>query len=497
MNAALAGLSLLPEEHVAGTDIFRVQLSGNIIDSATLLSGKVDVIDAFSDIVTISVEAVTDPADLNTSYSEGDEDSAIDLSAISAQLIDQDDSETIYLTIQGVPTGAILASDPDGPGGADPIPLPNNGVDGGSFNGQPTYSWTVTQAQLTSLVLIPPLDFNGDIPLTLQAITKDEEPGDYVTTNSSFIVGVKPIGDGVDVFTEPNSQYSGNENQIITIDLGAISEDSIGDEQIQIKVHIDASSDQSALVNIAFRAQVEVDGQRARFISDGAGGFVATLTVNNDEISSFDLQLGNLAWGNLNMSVDVASVDTAIVNGSEYSDTSPIESYNFALELSPEVDAPRWLNYDDIAVSDPSNIDLNLALELRNPAPGEEGFLIVSGLLPGLTLSHGTQIGSDWLVELVDVASLSILGASLGDNFDLILTPYAELDGDSETGAIQTINIDVDINNVNNINSVNGIVSPNSIEDMVIPEQDFASPQDILVSKIFDDMLHNQGVDTW
>jgi hypothetical protein len=319
-----------------------------------------------------------------------------------------------------------------------------------------------------------------------------------VTTNSSFIVGVKPIGDGVDVFTEPNSQYSGNENQIITIDLGAISEDSIGDEQIQIKVHIDASSDQSALVNIAFRAQVEVDGQRARFISDGAGGFVATLTVNNDEISSFDLQLGNLAWGNLNMSVDVASVDTAIVNGSEYSDTSPIESYNFALELSPEVDAPRWLNYDDIAVSDPSNIDLNLALELRNPAPGEEGFLIVSGLLPGLTLSHGTQIGSDWLVELVDVASLSILGASLGDNFDLILTPYAELDGDSETGAIQTINIDVDINNVNNINSVNGIVSPNSIEDMVIPEQDFASPQDILVSKIFDDMLHQtQGVDTW
>lgn len=495
MNAALAGLSLLPEEHVAGTDIFRVQLSGNIIDSATLLSGKVDVIDAFSDIVTISVEAVTDPADLNTSYSEGDEDSAIDLSAISAQLIDQDGSETMYLTIQGVPTGAILASDPDGPGGAEPIPLPNNGVDGGSFNGQPTYSWTVTQAQLASLVLIPPLDFNGDIPLTLQAITKDEEPGDYVTTTSSFIVGVKPIGDGVDVFTEPNSQYTGNENQIITIDLGAISEDSIGDEQIQIKVHIDASSDPSALVNIAFRAQVEVDGQRARFIGDGAGGFVATLTVNNDEISSFDLQLGNLAWGTLNMSVDVASVDTAVVNGVEYSDTSPIESYDFTIELTPEVDAPRWLDYDNIAVSDPNNIALNLALELRNPAPGEEGFLTVSGLLPGLTLSNGTQVGNDWLVALADVSSLSIIEANLGDNFDLILTPYAELDGDTETGAIQTINIDVDTNNVNNINNV---TNPNSIKEITTPEQDFASEQNILVSKIFDDMLHQtQGVDTW
>ena len=342
------------------------------------------------------------------------------------------------------------------------------------------------------------MDFNGDIPLTLQAITKDEEPGEYVTTNSNFIVGVKPIGDGVDVFTEPNSQYIGNENQIITIDLGAISEDSIGDEQIQIKVHIDASSDPSALVNIAFRAKVEVDGQSARFFNDGAGGFVATLTVNNDEISSFDLQLGNLAWGNLNMSVDVASVDTAVVNGSEYSDISPIESYNFAIELSPEVDAPRWLNYDDIAVSDPNNIALNLDIELRNPAPGEEGFLTVSGLLPGLSLSHGSQVGNDWLVELADVASLSIIGASLGDNFDLILTPYAELDGDSETGAIQTINIDVDTNNANSVNSVNNAASPNTIMNIVITEQDFASERDSLVNNLLDDMLNQtQGVDTW
>jgi hypothetical protein len=195
------------------------------------------------------------------------------------------------------------------------------------------------------------------------------------------------------------------------------------------------------------------------------------------------------------MSVDVASVDTAVVNGVEYSDTSPIESYDFTIELTPEVDAPRWLDYDNIAVSDPNNIALNLALELRNPAPGEEGFLTVSGLLPGLTLSNGTQVGNDWLVALADVSSLSIIEANLGDNFDLILTPYAELDGDTETGAIQTINIDVDTNNVNNINNV---TNPNSIKEITTPEQDFASEQNILVSKIFDDMLHQtQGVDTW
>jgi len=401
----------------------------------------------------------------------------------------------MYLTIHGVPIGAILATDPDGAGGSNPVPLPNNGLDGGSFNGQPTYSWTVTQAQLASLVLIPPLDFNGDIPLTLQAITKDQSPGEFVTTSSSFIVGVKPIGDGVDVFIEPNSQYNANENDSVTIDLGAFSTDTIGDEQIQIKVHIDASSDPSALVHIGFRATVAVGSESARFFSDGAGGFVATLTLSNDEISSFDLQLGDLAWGTLNMSVDVASVDTAIVNGSELSDTSPIESFNFTVELSPEVDAPKWLNYSDIAISDPNNIALNLALELKNPAPGEEGFLSISGLIPGLTLNHGTQIGSDWLVELADVADLTIIGASLGDNFDLILTPYAELDGESENGATHIINIDVDINNLNNFDPG---PAPVNVMNTSLPEQDFTSERDSLVNDLLDDMLtQTQGVDSW
>jgi T1SS-143 domain-containing protein len=494
MLSAFNTLSIQPVQHLAGEDVFSIQVSGNIVDTALMRDGDVSVESTFSEVVTIDVDAVTDPASLISEYSEGDEDSVIDLSSLSAELIDQDGSETLFLTIQGVPTGAIIATDADGVGGTLSVPLVNNGVDGGTFAGQPTYSWTVTQAQLATLVLIPPLDFNGDIPLILQSITKDQSPGEYVTTRSEFIVGVNPIGDGANVYVEPNSVYQGQEDEAITIDLGAISTDSIGDEKIQLTVNIDASSDSSALAHLLYRANIEVLGEKSRFFSNGAGGYVATLTVDSDEISSFDLYLGDLAWGNFNMSVDVATVDVATVNGNEVTNISPVQTFNFDVELEAEVDAPSWISYGDISVSEPDNIALNLEIALQNPAPNEEGFLRVSNLEDGLSLNLGNQQGSDWIVDLADVASLAIIGATSGDNFDLTLTPFSSLGGDTENGATHVITVDV-------ISSPSAESNKPIAQDNVDPNNTDlidVNSRDQFLTDILDEMGNaNQGTELW
>jgi T1SS-143 domain-containing protein len=441
LTAALALVGVQATEHLAGDALFRIQVSGTMIDSALMLAGEVSVTDTFSSIVSVDVSASTDFANLSTSDSQGNEDSAISLAALTAELIDQDGSEVISLSITGVPSGAILAVDADGPGGAEPVILPNNGEDGGTFAGQPTYSWSVSPAQLANVVLIPALDFNGDIELTLQAITKDVEPGDYVTTDSSFLVSVNPVGDGADAYILPDALYDGDEDQTVTIDLGAVGSDTNGDEKIQITVHITSSSDASALIGISGVASITVAASTVLFSDDGSGGYFATLLTSSNEISSFDFNAGNLAWGTFDMSVDVATVDTAEVNGSLVSNTSPVQSFAFEVELIPEVDAPIWLSYGDISVTDPDNIPLNLDIELQNPAFNEQGYLRVSGLDAGLTLNYGAIEGSDWIVPLDQVSDLQVIGASSGDDFTLILTPYTELDGDSEEGETESIDV--------------------------------------------------------
>jgi hypothetical protein len=143
----------------------------------------------------------------------------------------------------------------------------------------------------------------------------------------------------------------------------------------------------------------------------------------------------------------------------------PFETFNFLIELTPEVDAPRWVDYGDVSVSIADNIPLDLALTLQNPAPDEEGYLVILGLLDGLSLNHGTQQGSEWIVEFSDLATLEIIGASMGDSFDLTLTPYAQLDENTENGITRVINI-----NVEEITSTSTMSSSNFSSDSAMSE---------------------------
>ncbi|MCH8197629.1 MAG: hypothetical protein IH904_06060, partial [Proteobacteria bacterium] len=113
--------------------------SGSVSTTTTV------VIDAVADVPNLTL----DGAAANDTAS-GDEDTAIALPDIAAALNDTDGSETLTLTVSGVPTGATLSA----------------GVDLGSG----VWNLTgLTQAQLNALTITPPLDFSGDFTLTVTA----------------------------------------------------------------------------------------------------------------------------------------------------------------------------------------------------------------------------------------------------------------------------------------------------------------------------------------
>lgn len=104
-------------------------------------------------------------------------------------------------------------------------------------------------------------------------------------------------------------------------------------------------------------------------------------------------------------------------------DTSDAQTVHFDIEIEPQVDRPIWTQAADVVATDPNNVLLNLGLELQNPAATEAGLLTIFGLPDHLTLSHGDKVGNKWLVNIDDVAALSVNGASDGDNFTLYMEP--------------------------------------------------------------------------
>ena len=439
-TAALANLQFIPPENLSGD--FRLQINATVTDTASINGANVVDTQTISTTTVITVNPVTDEADVpfTTVTTAGNEDSLIDLSGVNAPtiaLFDDDGSEIISITIQGVPTGAVLYYTD---GGGNLVALPNNGPDGGNFNGQPTYSWTVTQAQLATLAIKPPLNFNGDMPLTISVITQELGTTDFETNTGDIIVGVAPVADGVQIITPPDAEYASAEGDVIVIDLNAENLDTSGHETMLLTVTV--TSDQlSALYSLD---GIRAGGNYSQFVSDGNGGFIAQLEVNADSLSEFELLPGNWAFGELNVKMALSSIDTATVLGVNQTDTSVSQVAEFIVDISSRVDPPEWLQVGDVYATNLNDVALNLEIEIPNPDPAETGYVNIYGVPSGLTLSAGSYDGGKWTVDLDDVAALKIIGASAGQTFDLILDPFATLNGDTVEGIAETITVTID-----------------------------------------------------
>ncbi len=115
---------------------------GGYNNKKTLNDESIDI--RFDDVqmTTTAPTTVNDTFDVDPAF--------VDL-AISSSLVDTDGSESLAIVIGGVPTGASLSA--------------------GTDNGDGT--WTLTQAELPGLTLVPPTDYVGTFQLTVTATATD------------------------------------------------------------------------------------------------------------------------------------------------------------------------------------------------------------------------------------------------------------------------------------------------------------------------------------
>lgn len=192
--ADLSGLTLTPPSNYSGSIALTVKAV------ATEHEGPYATASA---TLNVTVTPVADQPSLLVAAARGNEDTAIPLSITSA-LIDADGSESLSITISGVPTGAVL----------------NQGTNLGGD------SWKLTAAQLSGLTLTPPAQSDSDFTLTVTA-TSTESGGGTATRNTTLAVTVSGVADAP-VATAAN--VSGSAGAQIALTLGGTLIDADGSE---------------------------------------------------------------------------------------------------------------------------------------------------------------------------------------------------------------------------------------------------------------------------
>ncbi|MEC5398063.1 T1SS-143 repeat domain-containing protein [Uliginosibacterium sp. H1] len=426
-----------PPQHLSGDNAASIGIELTVRDQTTGITlGTLSdtVTSTVTRTLTVDIVADTDPALVVVSRQTGDEDSDIDLAGLQVVDIDTDGSETLTLSMIGVPEGATLYWR----NGGSLQPVVSNGPDG-----QGGSIWSFTPAQLPDLVLRPPLDFSGDITMTLRATSMELSTQEVVTNERSFVVEVRPVADGAEFVGTPLS-VTAQEGSVVTLNVGSRALETVNDnENIVVKVVVAHSSDATALQGlVGIRTP---DGRTGAFINT-AGGYVATIITTTSVLATLELIGGANAFGTLDVQIKVGSIDRATVGGQpavDITDDADMAVRSLTIEYLPEPDAPTldvaWNNI----LSATTGVPLGLGLTPNNPAPGETGDVRISGLPSSITLSAGTRAGADWIVAEADVANLSITNGVAGESYTLSIEPRSTLSGQTVSGAAQSITVDM------------------------------------------------------
>ncbi|WP_318518770.1 T1SS-143 repeat domain-containing protein [Photobacterium leiognathi] len=421
-------LLLKPPHNYSGD--LTINVETNITDQSDS-SSQTDTQTKTSSVI-INVEPVTDIATMpDTITEQGDEDGYIHIVGLGAILFDDDGSETISLNLSGVPDGAVMFYSPDG--GTTFIQLPNTGK-----------SWNFESAQADSIYIRPPTDFSGDITLKLDAITNEIGTTEIITSTSEVIIGVNPIGDDIQVIGVPES-LSGDEGESFTIPVDIESTETNSNETLFLEV-IFSAADQTQLAGLD---KIQIGDQEINIIKNG-DIWLATAIINSDTLDQFILFSGD-AFGDINITLKASSIDTDTILGSEVTHYGQAVEKNISLTLEPMPDAPELnLQYNSVIAKAETTIALNLELSMFNPAPNEQGSIIITGYPSDYIFSAGQAKGNSWEVAFDDIADL-MMAANSEQDFSLSIEPISTLNGQTAAGVTQTIDVSITDKNDNSL----------------------------------------------
>ncbi|WP_296990995.1 Ig-like domain-containing protein [Thalassospira sp. UBA1131] len=365
----LAGLTITPPENFSGSfDIGVTATSADGEDVATTTGS-----------ITVDVTGIADAPALDVSNAGGNEDSAIALS-IDAGLTDS--SETLTVTISGVPDGATLSA------GAD--------------NGDGT--WSLSSEQLAGLTITPPENFSGSFDLGVTATSADGE--DVATTTGSITVDVAGVADAPTLDT---SDATGNEDNAIALDIDA----GLADSSETLTVTISGVPEGAAL-------------------SAGTDNGDGTWTLSSEQLDGLTITPHENFSGSFDLGVTATSTDGADVATTTGSIT---------VDVSGVADAPT-LDVSNAAGSEDSAIALDVEAGLADSS--ETLTVTISGVPGGATLSAGTDNGDGtWTLSSDQLSGLTITPPEdFSGSFDLGVT-VTSADGEDVATTSGSITVDV------------------------------------------------------
>ncbi|MDP2696479.1 MAG: Ig-like domain-containing protein, partial [Thalassospira sp.] len=334
-------------------------------------------------VIAEIVPKVADAPILQINNVTGAEDTAIALD-IRAALDDRDGgSETLSVTISGVPEGATLSA--------------------GTDNGDGT--WSLSANDLAGLTLTPPENFSGDFNLTIIA-TSTERNGSVRSVTADMAVEVTGVADGATLAVE---NAGGSEDSAIALAIDTELLD--GSENISVTISgVPDGADLSAGTDMG-------DGNWTLDLADLTG---LTLTPPANYSGNFDLTISVTTTDGADSAVvvDVLRVDVAGVAD------------------APVLDVRNASGAEDTAIS----LDIDAALTDAS----EVLSITLSGVPDGAVLSAGTDNGDgSWLLTRDQLSSLTITPpADYSGSFDLSVTATS-VDGEDVASVSDTITVDV------------------------------------------------------
>ena len=337
--------------------------------------------------LNVNVSGVADAPDLNVGQVTGLEDTSTPLN-IGVNFVDTDGSETLEVTVIGVPTGATLSA--------------------GTDNGNGT--WTLSEGDLAGLAITPPADFSGNFDL--QVITQTSEDGTVSNTVGEFNVNVVGTADAP-VVTVTDAQ--GLEDNAIGLSIDVQLSDTDGSESItDITISgVPTSANLSAGTDNG-------DGTWTLTTAD-LTGLTVTPPLNSDD----DIQL------------------TVTAESSEIGDGSATAFSSFSVFITGVGDQPT-VDVQPAAGNEDTVIPLDIQASLVD-TDGSETIVsaTITGVPDGATLSAGTDLGGGtWVLTPAELTGLNITPpADSNEDFDITVSATVQENDGATATTVTTLNV--------------------------------------------------------
>ncbi|MAO55091.1 MAG: hypothetical protein CMM61_05270, partial [Rhodospirillaceae bacterium] len=353
--------------------------------------------------ITVGVDGVADVPSLTVdSAVSGVEDGGPIALDIASSLTDVDGSESLSITISGVPEGATLSA--------------------GTLN-EETGEWTLDPSELAGLTVTPAADSGEDFQLTVTATSTEADGGDTATQTATIDVAVAAQADAPDLTVGAASGAEDGAAIPLTIDAEAATQDVQG----EVTTFTISDIPVGAVLNLG-------------------GGFTFTATEGNTSVDLAPGMVDNLSISlpedfdeDFSLSVTATAEETDPDTGAVTTATSAPVSLDVSVEAV--ADAPSVSVQDASGVEDAGPIALDIDADAAaQDINGEVVSVTISDVPEGATLSAGTydeQTG-DWTLTPEDLEGLTIsLPQDFDADFELSVTATAQ-ETDPETGAVTT-----------------------------------------------------------